>query len=227
MQTDLEAVLENLKELGDEKYKEGLSRFGIPNVEALGVKMPAIRALGKTIGKNQVLAELLWKEPYHECKLLATLVANPKEFSEELANEWVKDIYSWDVCDQWCSNLLGRTQFAWDLPFKWVPDEREFVRRAGFVVLISLRIRDKKAPANAFEKFYPLLYEYAHDERNFVKKAVNWVIRDLGKTSVYRHSQMLELCAKITEIDSAAARWIAADALRELQSAAILKRLDL
>lgn len=224
--SSLNEVLSELEALAEPEKAKGLAHYGIPEENALGIRMPVLRKLAREIGKDQALAEELWQHRYHECKLLATLVAEPKRFSLADADCWVNDIYSWDVCDQLCINLLRETEYAWELPQRWAPEEQEFIRRAGIVMIAVMGVHFKKTPEEDFLQFVPLLKTYATDERNFVKKAVNWAIRQLGKRSAFLHPHMISLCHELLEMDSKAASWSARDALRELESEKIKFRLQ-
>ena len=221
----LEEVLHRLQKEANAAQAKSIERWGISADQAFGIKLPILRKLAKEIGKDTPLAQQLWNEGHHECKLLATLVADPKEVSLELMDKWVSEIYSWDVCDQLCINLLVKLEDRWSLPHRWAPNGSEYIRRAGLVMIVSLRIHDKKAKDEDFEQFFPLLKQYATDERNFVKKAVNWAIRDLGKRSADHHPKMIALCQELLEMESKAAKWSARDALRELESEKVKQRL--
>lgn len=220
-------ILEFLTEHSDKSRAKSLAHFGVEADKAYGIKMPVLRKLAKEIGKDTALAEELWNEGHHEGKLLAGLVANPKEVSLEQMDKWVNEIYSWDVCDQLCINLLVKMDVRWTLTERWVHDKAEYVRRAGLVMIVALRIHDKKAEDKDFEQFFHLLKKYAADERNFVKKAVNWAIRELGKRSVNHHPKMISLCHELLQMDSKSAKWSASDALRELESQKIKARLGI
>ena len=204
-----------------------MAHFGIRAEKMYGIKLPALRKLAKEIGKNNDLAAQLWNAGHHEGKLLATLIAVPGEFSLEKADSWIEDIYSWDVCDQLCINLLSKVQYAWELPARWAPHEAEYERRVGIVMIAVLAVHHKKVSDGDFLQFLPLLKTYAADERNFVKKAVNWAVRQLGKRSAFLHPHILSLCHGLLQSDSRSAKWIANDALKELQSEKIKARLNL
>ncbi len=223
----LQQVLERLENEADAKHAKTFDRYAITVNKAYGIKLPILRKLAKEIGKDAALAEELWNEGHHECKLLATLVAEPAKLTLEQMDKWVSEIYSWDVCDQLCINLLINLKDCWSLPERWAPSEQEYVRRAGLVMIVALRIHDKKASDQDFEHFFSLLKKCATDERNFVKKAVNWAIRELGKRSVAHHPKMIALCHELLEMDNRAASWSARDALRELQGEKVLERLGL
>lgn len=223
----LSEIISRLEAEANFTQAKSIERWGISADKAYGIKLPVLRKLAKEIGKDTPLAKQLWNEGHHEGKLLAGLVANPREVSLELMDKWVSEIYSWDVCDQICINLLVKLDDRWSLPERWAHHESEYIRRAGLVMIVSLRIHDKKANDEDFEAFFPLLKQYAGDERNFVKKAVNWAIRELGKRSVDHHPKMITLCNELLEMDSKSAKWSARDALRELESDKVKERLGI
>lgn len=227
MKKDVSNILKSLHDLKNEDHAKSLEYFGIQAGHVLGIRLPQLRKLAKEIGKDNVIASALWKESMHECKLLATLIAEPKTFSSELAEEWVADLYSWDVCDQLCCNLLWKTSYAWQLPDRWSSDAREFVRRAGIVMIAQLCIHQKKASDEDLRPLLTHLETYATDERNFVKKAVNWALREIGKRKPGLYQEVIDLCAELSNKNSKSARWIAADAIRELKKESTLKRLEL
>lgn len=226
MQDDVKEILEHLKSLVDQNHKKGFAYYKIEDSSALGVKMPLLRDVAKNIGKEHELALDLWQEGHHETKILATMIADPKRFTVEQADLWVKDFYSWDVCDQAATNLFRKTDFIWERIFEWMEWEGEFQRRAGFATLAVLTVHHKKAPDHGFVKALPYLEKYASDERNFVKKAVNWALREIGKRRENLYESCIELCHRLVEQDSASAKWIARDALRELKSDKVLNRLN-
>jgi 3-methyladenine DNA glycosylase AlkD len=180
--------------------------------------MPTLRKMAKDIGRNQALALALWDSGIHEARILASMIAEPRLVSAELMEEWVNDFDSWDVCDQVCSNLFDKTPYAYHKAVQWCQQEREFVRRAGFVMMAELAVHDKKAPDEAFLQFFPLIKHYAGDERNFVKKAINWALRQIGKRNSHLRALAMDCAHEIQAMDSKSARWVARDALKELQS---------
>jgi 3-methyladenine DNA glycosylase AlkD len=187
--------------------------------------MPVVRELGKRVGKNHTLAEELWSSEIHEARILAGLVDDPKQVTEEQMERWAIDFDSWDVCDQVCSNLFDRTPFAYKKALEWSEREEEFVKRAGFVLMAALSTHDKKAPDEKLLPFFDIILREANDDRNFVKKAVNWALRGLGKRSKFLNQHAIETAHKMAEIDSKAARWNASDTLRELNSEKVQARL--
>ncbi|HBX49493.1 MAG: DNA alkylation repair protein [Bacteroidetes bacterium RIFOXYA12_FULL_35_11] len=210
-------IKSRLEAAGSEKNKEGMQRFGICFEKAFGAPLPIIRTLAKEIGKNHELAMELWENPYHEIKLLATMIAEPKKLNSELMDKWAAKFYSWDICDQCCANLFRNNLLAWEKAIIWCKDDREFVKRAGFVLMAQLCVKDKKADDKKFEAFFPYLIEGAEDERNMVKKAVNWALRQIGKRNISLNEKALDTAEIIYKKGNKAARWIAADAIRELK----------
>ena len=218
-------ILKALKPLGKPENVEEMSKFGIASDTAYGVPIPVLRKFAKEFKNNHKLAQELWNSNVHEGKLLAAFIDNPKEITEEQMQEWVNDFYSWDICDQICSNLFDKTPFAYDKAIEWSKEEKEFVRRAGFVMMAVLAVHDKNANNEKFLQFFPLIEIYSDDDRNFVKKAVNWALRQIGKRNLLLHKKVLSLAKKIKKLDSKSAKWIAADAIRELENEKIIKRI--
>jgi 3-methyladenine DNA glycosylase AlkD len=209
-------VIDHLKQKADAKHHAGMARFGIANEKALGVKIPEVRALAKLIKKDHELAQQLWDTDIHEARILATMIADPKQTTPKLIDSWTKDFTTWDVCDQACGNLFDRTPYAIDKALEFSKHEEEFIKRAGFVLMAEMAIHDKKADAMVFIRFFPVIEREAWDERNFVKKAVNWALRQIGKRNSILRPLAVQCAERILLQDSKAAKWIAADALREL-----------
>jgi 3-methyladenine DNA glycosylase AlkD len=214
-----------LRTLESPKDREGMARYGIKTDKAFGVSLYVLRDMAKDIGTDHALALALWDTGIHEAQLLAGIVDDPAQVTEEQMDRWVADFDSWDICDQGCSNLFDRTPFAYKKAFEWADDEREFVRRAGFVMMAALAVHDKKAGDEAFEQFSPVMKKYATDDRNFVRKAVNWALRNIGKRSPVLNRKAVEAAREIQAIGGKSARWIAADALRELEGEKVQQRL--
>jgi 3-methyladenine DNA glycosylase AlkD len=211
-------IIANLKQLANAQAIEGMARFGIRPAQALGISMPTLRKMAKEIRRNQALALALWDSGIHEARILASMIAEPQLVSAELMEKWANDFDSWDVCDQVCGNLFDKTPYAYQKATQWCQQEREFVRRAGFVMMAELAVHDKKAQDEAFMQFFPLIKQHAGDERNFVKKAVNWALRQIGKRNSHLRTLALECASEIQDMDSRTARWVAKDALKELQA---------
>jgi 3-methyladenine DNA glycosylase AlkD len=221
-----ETILENLRSLANPESVAGMARFGIrPEVKVYGISMPTLRQMGKEIGRDHDLAERLWTSGIHEGRILATLVADPGRVTEAQMERWVLDFDSWDVCDQCCSNLFGRTALAQQKAVEWSGRDEEFVKRAGFVLMARLAVTEKKADDALFTPFLSIIERAAGDERNFVRKAVNWALRQIGKRNLHLNRLAIATAEAIALMDSKAARWIAADALRELQGEKVQARL--
>ncbi len=211
-------IIANLKQHANAQAVEGMARFGIRPSHALGIPIPTLRKMAKEIGRNQELAIALWASGVHEARILASMIAEPQRVSVELMEEWVNDFDAWDVCDQVCGNLFDKTPYAYQKATEWCQQEKEFVRRAGFVMMAELAVHDKQAQDEAFLQFFPLIKHYAGDERNFVKKAVNWALRQIGKRNSHLRTLALECAYEIQHMDSKTAHWVAKDAIRELQA---------
>ena len=192
-------------------------RFGINAKGTLGVSIPALRQLARRHRRNHALVLELWATGIHEARILAALVDDPAQVTARQMEQWVRDFDSWDVCDQVCSNLFDKTRFAWGKAVIWSGRRHEFVKRAGFVLMAVLAVHDKQADDKMFRRFFPLMIREADDERNFVRKAVNWALRQIGKRNAVLCREAIQTAHQIQALDSKAARWIATDALRELR----------
>jgi len=211
--------------MGDPRAVEGMARFGIQSSNSFGVSVPKLRTLAREVGRDHLLAMRLWETELHDARLLATMVDNPEEVTIDQMERWVRDFDSWDVVDGSCGNLFDKTPFAVAKAKEWCKREEEFVKRAGFVLMAELAVHDKQAKDGLFLEFLPLIMGGASDERNFVKKAVNWALRQIGKRNLKLNKAAVSTALKIQKIDSGAAKWIASDALRELKSPQVVKRL--
>ena len=218
-------ILQRLKSLADPKAVEGMAKYGIATEKAYGVSIPNLRKIAKGIGKDHGLAQRLWQAGVRETRILASMIDDPKMVAEEQMESWVKDFDSWEVCDQCCQNLFGRTEYAYGKAVEWSSSEEEFIKRAGFVLMARLAVSDKKVDDKEFVRFLPIIKREAADNRNFVKKAVNWALRQIGKRSPALNGKAIEIAQEIQQMDSASARWVASDAIRELTSDAVKKRL--
>jgi len=225
MDGKVKEILKELKSNGKKKNREGMAKFGINTSTAFGVNVYIVRDLAKKYRKNHSLALDLWKTNIHEARMLACFIDDSEKVSEKQMESWVKDFNSWDLCDQTCSNLFDKTPFAWKKAVKWCARKEEFVKRSGFVLMCALAVHDKKAKDKEFEKFFPLIKKHSVDERNFVKKAVNWSLRQIGKRNKKLNKKAIRIGKEIRKIESNSAKWIAGDALRELESEKIQERL--
>ena len=222
---EYDRILKRLRSLSDPKAVEGMARYGINPEKTLGVSIPNLRKIAKETGKNHALAGKLWSSGIHEARILAGMVECPEEVTEQQMEQWVSGFDSWDVCDQCCANLFEKTGFAYRKAAEWSSREEEFVKRAGFVLMARLAVSDKKAVDREFKRFFPLIRREAVDNRNFVKKAVNWALRQIGKRNLDLNREAIKVAERLRTTDSKSARWIGSDAVRELAGEAVQKRL--
>ena len=220
-----EEILQKLKAKARPDQLEGMARYAIVGEGRLGVSVPEMRKIAKDSGKNHELALELWKTGIPDARIVAGMVGEPDKLTEKQMEDWVKDFDSWDVCDQVCMNLFDRSPLVVKKIHDWADREEEFVKRAAFALIASLAIHDKKAEDEKFINLFPVIKDGATDERNFVKKAVNWALRNVGKKNPALNKAAVKLAQEIKELDSKPARWIANDALRELESVAVQQRL--
>lgn len=228
-------IVKKLKAQGNAKNVAGMARFGISSKNTLGVLMPALRLIAKDIKRSFVatqddrglhkLALELWKTETHEVRILAGLIDFPELVTKKQMDNWTSGFDSWDVCDQVCMNLFDKTPFAFDKAKEYSQKDKEFVKRTGFALMASLAVHDKKAKDSQFAEFFPYIVKATSDERNFVRKAVNWALRQIGKRNLKLNRQAIKVAQKIQKNNNKTAKWISNDALRELNSEAIQKRL--
>jgi len=218
-------IIQKIKSLSNPEAVKGMARFGINPENTYGVSIPNLRDMAKETGKDHALAQQLWASGIHEARLLASFIDKAEMVTEAQMESWVKDFDSWDVCDQCCSNLFDKTKFAHQKAVEWSEREEEFVKRAGFVMMAALAVHDKKAADEDFAKFLPIIKREADDSRNFVKKAVNWALRQIGKRNHNLNQMAVKTAGEIQQTDAKSARWIAADAIRELTSEKVQNRL--
>lgn len=220
-----EEIINKIKSLYNPEAVAGMARFGINPNNNYGVSVAELRKMAKAIGTNHNLAIQLWKSSIHEARILACLVDDPNLVTEGQIDNWVRDFDSWDICDQCCSNLFRKTQYARQKVFEWSSSDNEFVKRASFVLMAVIAVHDKEADDSLFEHFLPVIKAGATDSRNFIKKAVNWALRQIGKRNINLNSRAIETARQIQQMDAKSARWIASDAIRELTSQAVQDRL--
>jgi 3-methyladenine DNA glycosylase AlkD len=219
------AILAELKSLGSEENRAGQARFGINTKHAYGVSITSLRPIARRLKRDHDLAAALWATSVHEARILAAYVDEPKLVTSSQMDSWVADFDSWDLCDQVCSNLFVRTPYVEKKIAKWAKDRREFVRRAAFALLAAHTVHGKSVPDSDFLQYLPLIEKYATDPRNFVKKAVNWALRQIGKHSLALYAPALALAEKLAASEDKTARWIGKDAARELSDPKQIARL--
>jgi 3-methyladenine DNA glycosylase AlkD len=218
-------AITELKRHGKSRYAEGMIHFGIHAKKTFGVSKPKLDQITRKIGKNHVLGLKLWETGVHDAQLLGILICEPERVTAVQMERWVKDFGSWDVCDGACCHLFVDARPAWNKAKIWTTRKREFEKRAGFALIAYLAIHDNAAKDGAFQNFLKIIERESSDERNFVRKAVNWALRNIGKRSRRLNQEAIAAAERIRQKDSKAARWIATDALRELKSEAVQNRL--
>ena len=218
-------ILKILKSKANTKNVEGMAKFGMTSTNRLGISVPNMRKIAKQNGNDHAVAMELWESGIPEAQIVAALIAEPDKLTEKQMENWVKDFNSWDVCDQVCMNLFDKTPLAWKKIYDWSEREEEFVKRAAFSLIACIAWHDKTLPDEKLIELFPLIKREATDERNFVKKAVNWALRHIGKKN--KNKAAISLAKEIKQIDSKSACWIASDAIRELESEKVQQRLKL
>jgi 3-methyladenine DNA glycosylase AlkD len=225
MNIEFDSLLKKLESLGDANAVEGMARYGIISEKAYGISTPVLRHIAKEIGKNHGLARKLWLTGVLDARALAALIEDPAMVTEEQMERWVKDFDNWAVCDACCGNVFDKTPFAWKKAREWSRHKEEFVKRAAFSLMAALAVHDKKADDRELLPFLMIIKREANDDRNFVRKAVNWALRQIGKRSPALNRKAIQTAEEIKRMDSRSAKWIASDALRELTSDAVQRRL--
>lgn len=231
-------ILDDLRALGSEHNRAGMARYGINVDDAFGVSIPELRKVAKRVGTDHQLALALWKTGNHEARLLACFVDDPKEVTEEQTETWAGDFDSWDICDQATTGLFDLTKYAWPKAVEWAGRDEMWVKRGGFTLMAGLAVHDKSAKNRAFTQLLPLIEHAADDDRNFVKKAINWALRNIGKRNIKLNAAAIACAQRIRaganeragrerggDPGARCSRWIATDALRELTSEKVQARL--
>ena len=219
-------ILEKLESLSNPQAVEGMAKYGITPERTYGVATPNLRKIAKEIGTNHELAQQLWESGSRETRILASMIDDPEMVTEEQMETWAKDFDYWEICDQCCQNLFGKTKFAYQKCIEWSSNKQEFVKRAGLVLIARLAFKYEKAEDKQFERLLAILKREATDNRTYAKKAVNWALRQIGKRNLNLNKMAIDTAREIQKIDSSSAKWIASDALRELTSQAVQQRLQ-
>lgn len=223
--TEIDEVVAWLKKRGTKKTRDGMARYAIPSDQAFGVPVGVLRQHAKSLGRDHDLAAALWATGWYEARMLATFVDDPALVTQAQMDRWCRDFDSWAICDTACFHLFDRTPHAWRKVEQWAGRKDEFVVRAAFALLASLSVHDKGAGDEPFRRGLALVERAAADERNFVKKAVNWALRSVGKRNRALNGAAIDVARRLADSDEAAPRWVGKDALRELTSAAVAGRL--
>ena len=222
---EVQSALKWLRSHSTKANLEGMSRYAIPSENALGVAMRDIKALGQKLGRNQELAAALWKTGVYEARMLASFVGDPAKITPAQMNRWCKDFDNWAFCDAMCFNLFDRTPHAWAKVVEWSSGREEFEKRTAFALLWSLTVHDKRASDGQFIRGLALIERESVDGRNFVKKAVNMALRAIGKRNRALNAAAVEVARRLADAQDATARWVGKDALRELMSPGVKKRI--
>ena len=223
---DKNEVLKWLERKGTRRYVEGMSRYGIQtDKRVFGVSVGTLQSFAKQLGKDHELAAELWKSGCYEAQILATLIDDRKLVTRSQMNAWAADFDNWAICDTACFHLFDRTPFAWDKARQWSTSRHEFVKRAAFALMAGLTVHDKAATDAQFLKLLPLIEAGAHDDRNFVKKAVNWALRSIGKRSRTLNPAAIATAKRLAQSEEPPCRWVGKDALRELSGPKVQSRL--
>ncbi|WP_457351920.1 DNA alkylation repair protein [Roseateles sp. P5_D6] len=216
----LDLALQRLRSAARPDQLEGMARFGLTGEGRLGLAVPTLRALAREFKRDHGLALALWDTGIPDAQILAGMVAEPAKFTLKQMDHWVADMRAWDVCDQACTNAFVKSPLAWDAIPRWAAREPEFEKRAGFTLLAVAAVHQKQRPDADFIARLPLIEAAADDERNFVKKAVNWALRQIGKRSKALREPALTVAERLCQRDEKSARWIGTDARRELSRGA-------
>jgi 3-methyladenine DNA glycosylase AlkD len=218
-------VQQRLKEFSNPKSQDHLIRVKIDTSNSLGTRVLDLRTLAKEIGINHNLALELWASKNRECMLLACIIDDPREISEDQIDSWLLDVNTWELCDCLICNAFEHTSFTFQKAIEWANREEEFIKRAAFVTMARYGLKNRQINLEQVEQFWCLIKQHAIDERNWVKKAVNWALRQLGKKNKNFHQKAIAIAEDLLKLKSKAAHWIAQDALRELRDPKIIQRI--
>lgn len=223
--SEVNEILKELKSQGRPEALKNLEKYGINVESALGVSIPELRKLAKTLGKNHDLAIALWDTGIHDARLLASMVDESDKVTSSQMDKWAKDFNSWDICDQCCNNLFVFTVYSDIKANSWSKSNVEFVKRAGFVLMAVQAVHHRTENNDKFIAYFDIIKQNAGDDRNFVKKAVNWALRQIGKRNWELNELALSVCEELQQSDSKTAKWIASDAIRDLTSNTAKRRI--
>jgi 3-methyladenine DNA glycosylase AlkD len=215
--TSLDQVLGRLQALANpEKVIFKAKKFGIQTERSLGIYHKDLKELAKLVEKNDDLALALFDTGIHEARLLCSKLFNPKNITPTLIDHWVAVFDNWEICDSFCMSFIGQSDCAYAKIFELKHQTTEFQKRATFTLMVGYHFGHKKAANSDFEAFIPLIVQAASDERNFVKKAVNWALRTIGKRNVDLQALAITTAQELLRTEHKPAHWIAKNAIREL-----------
>ena len=222
---DKDEVLAWLEKKGTRSTVEGMARYGIVAKHAFGVTMGTLKTLAKQLGTDHALSVALWDTGWYEARLLAALVGDPQRVTRRQMDAWARGFENWADCDTVCFKLWDRTPFAWEKVNQWATSPREFVKRGAFALMACLALHDKAASDAQFLDLLPLIEEGAQDDRNFVKKGVNWALRSVGRRNSVLNASAIAVAKRLSQSREAAPRWVGKDAMRELVSPKVREQL--
>ena len=223
---EVEDVIASLKRLASKRYRDGMSRYGLPSDNAFGVPVGSIQKLAKRLGRNHDLAVALWDTGWYEARMLAAFLDEAERVTPGQMDRWCRDFDNWGICDTVCFHLFDRTPHAFRKVAQWAGRRDEFVKRGAFALLACLALHDKLTGDEPFVRCLPLIEHAATDERNFVKKGVSWALRGIGRRTSDLNTAAVALAKRLSESSNAASRWVGKDALRELTSPAVRRQLQ-
>ncbi|MGH9386204.1 MAG: DNA alkylation repair protein [Vicinamibacterales bacterium] len=223
--TTVSEILAWLERRGSKRNRDGMARYAIVAPKVFGVSMATLQQLAKRLGRDHELAAALWETGWYEARMLTAFVDDPARVTPAQMDRWARDFDNWAVCDTLCFKLFDRTPHAWKKIEQWSTRREEFVKRAAFALLASVALHDKEAPDAPFVRALRLIERGANDERNFVKKGVNWALRGIGKRNDVLNAKAIAVARRLAESDVSSARWVGKDALRELTSSKQRRRL--
>lgn len=223
---DVDAVIASLKRLGSESTRDGMARYGLPSDKAFGVPVGKMQQLAKQLGRNHELALDLWESGWYEARMLAAFLDEPERVTPAQMDRWCRDFDNWGICDTVCFHLFDRTPHAFAKVVQWSRRRDEFVKRAAFALLACLALHDKHSGDEAFVRCLPLVEHAAADERNFVKKGVSWALRLIGRRNLDLNAAAVAVARRLSDSPEAPARWVGRDALKELTSPAVIRRIE-
>lgn len=213
---DIDTILKTLKELSNPHNVEGMTRYGINPENNLGVSVGTLRNLAKTIGHDHTLALSLWDTGIRDARMLAAYIDIPHLVTEEQMEKWVSDFNSWDVCDNCCGHLFDKTKYAYQKAMEWSTRKEEFVKRAGFSLMAWLAVHDKHQNDDVFEQFFPAIIRESSDDRNYVKKAVSWALRQIGKRNQDLHTKVIQIARNLLNNNNKTSQWIGSQVIKKL-----------
>jgi 3-methyladenine DNA glycosylase AlkD len=222
---EVKEILASLERLGSKRNRDGMARYAIVTPKLFGVPMAEMKRIAKQQGRDHALADALWTTGWYEARIVAALVDEPERVTAAQMDRWCRDFDNWAVCDTVCMHLFDRTPHAWRKVEQWSGRKGEFEKRAAFALLASLALHDRSAPDDDFLRQLPLIEREASDERNFVKKAVNWALRGIGSRNTRLHRSAMTVARTLATSEDRTERWIGKDAIRQLSSEATKKRV--